>query len=118
MSCSLLIPPNLIDKVQAGMYADVRFTTFSNSPQLVVQGKLISIGTDATPDQTSVNPSNSLNAYLARIEITPEGHRTLGARIMQAGMPTEVLIKTGERSMLKYLLSPLTKRIAAAMKEE
>jgi protease secretion system membrane fusion protein len=37
---------------------------------------------------------------------------------MQAGMPTEVLIKTGERSMLKYLLSPLTKRIAAAMKEE
>ncbi len=112
------IPPNLIDKVQAGMYADVRFTTFSNSPQLVVQGKLISIGTDATPDQTSVNPSNSPNAYLARIEITPEGHKTLGARVMQAGMPTEVLIKTGERSMLKYLLNPLTKRIAAAMKEE
>jgi protease secretion system membrane fusion protein len=112
------IPPNLIDKVQAGMFADVRFTTFSNAPQLVVQGKLVSIGADATPEQASANPMASQNAYLARIEITPEGIHTLGGRVMQAGMPTEVLIKTGERSMLKYLLNPLTKRIAAAMKEE
>jgi len=29
-----------------------------------------------------------------------------------------VLIKTGERTLLTYLLHPLTKRIAAAMKEE
>ena len=112
------IPPNLIDKVQTGMLADVRFTTFSNAPQLVVQGKLISIGADATPEQTPTNPMSPQLAYLARIEITPEGLKTLGHHVMQAGMPTEVLIKTGERSMLKYLLSPLTKRIAAAMKEE
>jgi protease secretion system membrane fusion protein len=33
-------------------------------------------------------------------------------------MGAEVLIKTGERTLLTYLLHPLTKRIAAAMKEE
>ena len=33
-------------------------------------------------------------------------------------MPAEIVIKTGERSMLTYLLSPLTKRLASAMKEE
>ena len=32
--------------------------------------------------------------------------------------PAEIVIKTGERSMLTYLLSPLTKRLASAMKEE
>jgi protease secretion system membrane fusion protein len=37
---------------------------------------------------------------------------------MQPGMPAEIVIKTGERSMLTYLLSPLTKRLASAMKEE
>jgi protease secretion system membrane fusion protein len=37
---------------------------------------------------------------------------------MQPGMPAEVLIKTGERSLLTYLLNPLTKRIAASLKEE
>jgi protease secretion system membrane fusion protein len=33
-------------------------------------------------------------------------------------MPAEILIKTGERSMMTYLLHPLTKRIAASMTEE
>jgi protease secretion system membrane fusion protein len=37
---------------------------------------------------------------------------------MQAGMPVEVIFITGERSMLTYLLHPLTKRMAASMKEE
>jgi protease secretion system membrane fusion protein len=50
--------------------------------------------------------------------ITPEGMKTLGQRTMHPGMPAEVVIKTGRRSMLTYLLHPLTKRIAASMTEE
>ena len=50
--------------------------------------------------------------------MTPEGVKTLGPRQMQPGMPAEVIIKTGERSVLTYLLHPLTKRLAASMKEE
>ena len=33
-------------------------------------------------------------------------------------MPVEVIIKTGERSLMTYLLHPLTKRVAAALTEE
>jgi protease secretion system membrane fusion protein len=33
-------------------------------------------------------------------------------------MPADVVIKTGERSLLQYILRPLTKRIAASLKEE
>jgi protease secretion system membrane fusion protein len=33
-------------------------------------------------------------------------------------MPAEIVIKTGERSMLAYLLQPLIKRMASSMKEE
>ena len=47
-----------------------------------------------------------------------EGLRKLGTRVMQPGMPAEMLIKTGERTLLTYLLHPLTKRVTAAMKEE
>ena len=46
------------------------------------------------------------------------GLKTLGNRQMQAGMPAEVIIKTGERTVLEYILHPLLKRIAATMKEE
>ena len=44
--------------------------------------------------------------------------KVLGKHRMQPGMPVEIIIKTGERSMLTYLLNPLTKRLAASMKEE
>jgi protease secretion system membrane fusion protein len=43
---------------------------------------------------------------------------TLGKRQLQPGMQAEVVFKTGERSLLTYLLHPLSKRVAAAMKEE
>jgi protease secretion system membrane fusion protein len=56
--------------------------------------------------------------YLARLQVTPSGMKTLGQRQMQPGRPAEVVIKTGERSLLTYLLHPLTKRFAASLKEE
>ena len=107
------IEPHLIDKVHAGLLTDVRFTAFSHSPQLVVEGQLISISGDLLHDQHS-----GVSYYLARVAVTPEGMKVLGKRRMQPGMPAEVIIKTGERSLLTYLLNPLTKRLAASMKEE
>jgi protease secretion system membrane fusion protein len=65
-----------------------------------------------------VENQNTPPYYLARVSVTPEGLRKLGARQMQPGMPAEVVFKTGERTLLTYLLHPLTKRVAASMKEE
>ncbi|MFA7269716.1 MAG: HlyD family type I secretion periplasmic adaptor subunit [Sterolibacterium sp.] len=106
------VPPHLIDKVHAGLGVDVRFSSFAHSPSLVVQGKLESVSSDLIVEQ------NNVAYYLARISITPEGMKELGNRQMQAGMPAEVVIKTGERTVLTYLLHPLLKRMAASMKEE
>jgi protease secretion system membrane fusion protein len=108
------IPPHLIDKVQTGLMADIRFNSFAHSPQLVVDGKVMSVSGDLLSD-----PQQPQYAYyLARVQVTPDGMKTLGARQMQPGMPAEIVIKTGERSLLTYLLHPLTKRMAASMKEE
>ena len=52
------------------------------------------------------------------MQVTPEGMKTLGKRQLHPGMPVEVVFKTGERSMLTYLLHPLLKRMSASMKEE
>ena len=108
------IPPHLIDKIQQGLLTDIRFNTFAHSPQLVVQGKVMSVSGDLLSD--SQNPQ--IVYFLARVQVTPEGMKTLGARQMQPGMPAEIVIKTGERSMLTYLLNPLLKRVAASLKEE
>lgn len=111
------IQPNYIDKIKEGQFVDVRFSTFANTPQLVVQGRLESISRD-TLAEAQMAPGSSPNYYLARVELTEEGIRTLQGRLLQPGMQAEVMIKTGERSFLKYLLHPLIKRMAASMKEE
>ena len=108
------IAPHLIDKVHAGLNADIRFNAFAHSPQLVVDGKVLSISGDMLTE-----PSNpQITYFLARLQVTPEGMKTLGKRQMQPGMPAEIVIKTGGRSMLTYLLNPLLKRMAGSMKEE
>ena len=107
------VPPHLIDRVQPGLPTDVRFSAFAHSPSLVVQGRMESISADLLTD-----PKTNMPYYLGRVSITPEGLKALGSRQMQAGMPAEVIIKTGERTVLTYLLHPFLKRMAASMKEE
>lgn len=109
------IAPHLIDKVHAGLPTDVRFSAFAHSPQLVVAGQVQSISSDLLTEQQG---SMMVSYYLARVSVTPQGMKELGSRQLQPGMPAEVIIRTGERSLLTYLLHPLTKRLAASMKEE
>ncbi len=111
------VPPNFIDRVKAGQWVDVRFTTFANTPQLVVQGKLLTISTDAV-DASGGLANMPGSYYLGRVVLTELGQEQLGGRQLQAGMPVEVIIKTGERSVLKYLLHPIIKRMASSMIEE
>lgn len=109
------IEPHLIDKVHAGLPTDIRFNAFAHSPQLVVQGEVVSVSSDLLTEQIG---GGQIQYYLARVKVTPDGMASLGKRRMQPGMPAEVIIKTGERSLLTYLLNPLTKRLAASLKEE
>jgi protease secretion system membrane fusion protein len=107
------IDPHLIDRVKAGLATDVRFSAFAHSPSLVVEGVVVSVSQDLLAD-----PHTGAGFYLARVRITPEGTTKLGSRQLQPGMSAEVIVKTGERSMLQYLMAPLTKRLAASLKEE
>lgn len=107
------IAPHLIDKVHPGLVTDVRFSAFAHTPQLVLEGRVQSVSQDLLTDSHS-----GVSYFLARVVLSDEGMRVLHGRRLQAGMPAEVVIKTGERSLLTYLLHPLTKRVAASLKEE
>jgi protease secretion system membrane fusion protein len=109
------IPPHLIDAVQPGLKTDVRFSGFAHSPQLVVEGEVKSVSADLLAEQT---PQGMMSYFLARVQLTPEGMKGLGKHQIQPGMPAEVIIRTGERTVLTYLLHPLTRRVASSMKEQ
>ena len=107
------VPPHMIDRVGVGMPVDVRFSSFANTPQLVVHGEVDSVSGDLL-----VDPQTNVSYYLARVKVTPTGIKVLGHRQLHPGMPVEVIFKGGERTMLTYLLHPLTKRLAASLTEE
>ncbi len=107
------IMPNLIDRVAVGDAVDIRFSNFSLTPLLVVPGTVMSISTDVLfQDKTN------LPYYLARVNVSPEGIEMLGKRKMRPGMEVGVIVKTGSRTLLTYLLHPLTRRVAFSLKEE
>ena len=112
------VSPQLIDSIRKGLPVEVSFFSFAHSPQLVVNGEVESVSRDIVTDP-GVNPMMpGASYYLARVFVTAEGMKTLGKRQMQPGMPVQVIVKTGERSLLTYLVDPLFKRITVSMKEE
>jgi protease secretion system membrane fusion protein len=110
------IQPQMIDRIHVGQMADIRFFNFAKSPQLVIEGKIDSLSKDLMMDPSTNTPQSGY--YLARISLTEKGLKDLGTRDLQSGMPAQVIIKTGERSLLTYLLHPFMKRLAASLKEE
>jgi protease secretion system membrane fusion protein len=92
--------------------ADLRFSAFNQNTTPVVPGSVKLVGADKL-----IAPNNT-EYYLAQIEITGEGLRLLQQHRIQAGMPVEVVVKTGERSFMTYLLKPLADRFARSFKED
>ena len=107
------IDPNVIDRVHPGLPVDINLHAFADDPSLVVEGILESVSPDLVFDSNPNFPPH----YLGRVRVSPEGLKRLGSRTLQPGMPAQVTIKTGERTLVQYLLKPLLMRLSASMKE-
>jgi membrane fusion protein, protease secretion system len=108
------IPPHVINNVAQGNEVEVRFAAFAAQPHLVVTGGVVSLSGDAVTETHGATP---VSFYAARVALTPEGMKALKGLVVQPGMTAEVLIKTGERTLLNYLLGPLLNRVSASMTE-
>ena len=105
--------PTVIDRVHPGLPVDINLHAFADDPSLVVEGILESVSPDLVFDSNPNFPPH----YLGRVRVSPEGLKRLGSRTLQPGMPAQVTIKTGERTLVQYLLKPLLMRLSASMKE-
>ncbi|NEX23468.1 HlyD family type I secretion periplasmic adaptor subunit [Thiorhodococcus mannitoliphagus] len=107
------VQPIDIDRITPGMEADLRLSAFNARTTPVVSGRVLTVSADRLIDETNKEPY-----YLARIEVTSDGMADLKGRALQAGMPVEAMIKTGERTFFDYLFRPFTDRLAQAFREE
>lgn len=104
-----------IDKVQVGLLADLRFSAFDTRHTNVIEGKVIHVSADSFVDQKTGIPY-----YEAKVELTAKGFDQLKGYnfYLVAGMPVEVMIKVQDRTVLNYLLKPLTDMISRSFNEE
>ena len=102
-----------IDRLELGKTADIRFSAFNQATTPVIQGTLTRISADSLVEERTGDPY-----YLVRVQVTEEGMKKLGNRKLQPGMPADVLINAGDRTMLQYLLKPARNMFAQSLIEE
>lgn len=105
------VDPHLIERIKAGIPAKLMFTALNPRKTPIVDGKLLTISADLlqTPQGASY--------FLARIEVPPASLKALGDVELHAGMPVDVVLVTGERSLMNYLVKPIEDRMARGLKE-
>jgi epimerase transport system membrane fusion protein len=111
------VSPIDIDRVRIGQTAEVRFSAFRMRDTPRVDGKLLALSADRLIDESDPQKSPY---YLARVEITAEGLEALVRQRLDlvAGMPAEVLINTGERTLFDYLVDPIKNTVARSFIED
>ncbi|MBO6278667.1 HlyD family type I secretion periplasmic adaptor subunit [Pseudomonas gessardii] len=107
------VQPVDIDRIAIGKLADIRFSAFNSATTPPIEGVVAQVSADRLTDERTGQPY-----YLARVKVTKEGERKLGERKLVPGMPADVLINTGKRTMLQYILQPARNAIAESMIEQ
>jgi epimerase transport system membrane fusion protein len=107
------VTPLDIDRVNIGLVAEVRFSAFKQAITPVIEGKVINLSADRLIEEKSGTPYN-----LAQIELTPDSYQKMQHLELVPGMPVEVLIKTGERTVFEYLTKPISNAFARAFIED
>jgi HlyD family secretion protein len=106
------LQPHDIDQVRVGQNAFVRFSAFDQrvTPQLV--GTVSYVSADTSRDQQT-----NASYYSVRVTLPEDERHHLAGLQLVSGMPAEVFMQTGSRTMLSYLLKPIVDQVRRAFVE-
>jgi HlyD family secretion protein len=106
------VQPTDIDQVRSGQKAFVRLSAFNQRVTPQLSGEVSYVSADTSHDQQTNAPY-----FSARVTL-PEGERVKLANLqLVAGMPAEIFMQTGSRSMMSYLLKPISDQLQRAFVE-
>jgi HlyD family secretion protein len=106
------LQPTDIDQVRTGQKALIKFSAFNQrvTPQIV--GLVNFVSPDVSHDQQS-----NASYFTVRMTLPEEERRRLAGLQLVSGMPAEVFLQTGSRTMMSYLLKPITEQLGRAFVE-
>ena len=105
------VSPHDMDRMWAGMRAEVRFSSFKSSLLPIILGRVESVSRDRLGDEV-----NKQQPYFLAQVVVDDIPEELRDRIV-AGMQADLVFPTGERTVLNYLIRPLQDRMNSAFRE-
>ena len=106
------VSPLDADRVTVNMDAEIRFPSFRILGLQIIRGKVSAMSRDRLVDEVTRDPY-----FDAQIRVEREALPTAIADKLVAGMPAEVVIPTGERTVFNYLVTPIVERFQNSMRE-
>ncbi len=107
------LPVHLVDKVQADLPVNLMFTAYNQNITPHVPGLVSQVSADRFVDEKTGEPY-----YKVVTKVAPEGMKMVYNLKIRPGMPVQMFIKTGERTMMNYLLRPILDHLKLSMTEE
>lgn len=107
------VRPQDVDRVIAGQAAEVRLTAFNQKTVPALPAKVTYVSADRLETGAERRPY-----YQVKLELEHPQRETVGRLRLIPGMPAEVFIEGGSRTLLSYLAKPLTDSFMRAMREE
>jgi membrane fusion protein, protease secretion system len=107
------LPVHLVDKVYPGLPVNLMFTAFNRNETPHIPGEVVNVSADRFIDEHTGQPY-----YKVVTKVTPEGIKLLSNLKVRPGMPVELFVKTGERTMMNYLMRPILDHLKLSMSEE
>jgi HlyD family secretion protein len=103
-----MLPPQEIDHVHRKQQAYIRFSAFNQRTTPQLEGIVSYVSADIAQDRRSnSNPAH----YTVRVTLSSGERRRLKGLQLVSGMPVEVFLQTGSRTMMSYLLKPITDQL-------
>ncbi len=107
------VDPRDIDVVHWGLPARVRLTAYNQRDVVPMDGRVVSVSADSIIDERTGQAY-----YLARIKLYKDPSEIMKGVSLYPGMQAEVMIVTGERTVLEYILAPFSRSINRALRED
>ncbi|QDZ10701.1 HlyD family type I secretion periplasmic adaptor subunit [Devosia ginsengisoli] len=101
--------PQDIDAVTVGLRAHLTLVPFANRNTLPLNGEVIQIAADATVEERS-----GTSYYEMRVRVPSEELVLHEGMYLSPGMPADVTVVTGERTLLQYLVQPFIRSLGSA----
>lgn len=107
------VKPADIEQLYFGQETRIRFDTFNQQSTPEIIGRVLFISADSITDDKAKGEKH----FLVKVSLEKEELKKITDATISSGLPVSTMFTTTERSLLSYLIKPLSEQLFSAFRE-